>query len=97
MAHLQVASKANPALVLPVLLVARYSEQNGFLATVTKTFLERDTLSNGGKEVVQLQPEDSKTVFDRDVILYLTALPGDSPGDKRTQAVRTGLRTKHQC
>ncbi|KAF2116799.1 putative Glutamyl-tRNA synthetase, cytoplasmic [Lophiotrema nucula] len=87
MAHLQVASKANPALVLPVLLVAQHLERNGLLAAVTKTFLERDVLSNVGKQVVQLQPEDGESVFDGDVIGYLTALSGDSSNDRYTQAI----------
>jgi hypothetical protein len=93
MAHLDIASKANPAVILPVLLVVRYLEDNGLLAGVTKSLLERDALSNSGKEVVRLQPEDGKSLFDRDVLLYLTSLSGGT-SDKHTQAVRTCLKNQ---
>lgn len=63
MTRLEIATKANPALVLPSLLIAGHLERAGFFLPVVKVFHEEASLAS--KASVQLTLDDGKMSEDQ--------------------------------
>lgn len=84
MASFNIATKANPVLLLPSLLIAGYLQQTGKLPTVTKTFHDKVTIA--GKDSIQLTL-NGKTLSDNAIVNYLTDL-ATSNARHRASSVR---------
>jgi len=75
MAHLKIAMKANPALVLPSLLLAAYLEQTELLPNITKTFQESDKFSEA--EVIELTLYDGRILRGNGIVKFLAEVSND--------------------
>ena len=85
MVRLDIATKANPALVLPALLVADYLGRLSALSNVTKVFQERAALA--GKDLIQLTDDDGKTLANQAVVSYLAGLARGSANSQKASDV----------
>jgi glutamyl-tRNA synthetase len=86
MSDLTIATKANPALVLPSLLIASYLERSAALPVLTKTFHEGAALA--GKESIQLTFDDGKTLSDKAIIHYFADLANNNTTPRRASLVK---------
>ena len=77
MASVEVAAKANHALVLPNLVVLEHLSQSKVLSSVSKTFQDADKLPGG--EAIVLKLEDGKTLKDGEILEYLLKLDDRNP------------------
>lgn len=75
MASLEIATKANAALVLSGLLLASHLEKGGLFPSVTKSFSEGRCLIN--KELIRLTLTEGRVSTDRAVVGYLSELAID--------------------
>ena len=85
MVRLDIATKANPARVLPALLLADYLEHLSALPNVTKVFQER--AAPAGKNSIQLTDDNGKTLANQAVVNYLAGLARDNTKLQRASNV----------
>jgi hypothetical protein len=93
MAILKVASKANPAIVLPGLLIAEHLERATILPPSTKEFHENDAFA--GDESIQLILADGKILSDDSIVDDLVELANGNAGPQRASSVsRSPIETE---
>jgi hypothetical protein len=85
MASLEIAAKANPALVLPSVLIALQLEHTGLVPAIKRIYQDEETLA--GKHSVQLTLEDGKTLADKDILQHFAEIAEKSTGSQRGVAV----------
>jgi hypothetical protein len=86
MASFEIATQANPALVLPSLLIAGHLEHTTLLPTIKKSFHEGNTLA--GKESIKLTFDDGKTPADRAIVHYFAELALGNASPQHASSVR---------
>jgi glutamyl-tRNA synthetase len=85
MSDLTIATKADPALVLPSLLIASYLEQSATLPVLTKSFHEGAALA--GKESIQLTFDDGQTLSNKAIVYYFADLANNNTTPQRASLV----------
>jgi hypothetical protein len=86
MSTLEIASKADPALMLSSLLIASHLEQVALLQPVIKHF--QDVHAVDGIEAVRMTFNDEKILIGKEIVPFLTDLATSSgPALKREHAM----------
>jgi hypothetical protein len=86
MASLEVAMKANPASVLPSLLIAGYLEHTALFST-TRTFRDQATLGNDAS--VRLSLRGGESIEDEAIIQYFAKIANSNASPEDALSVRT--------
>ena len=89
MTSLEITAKGNPALLLPILLVATYLKQISHPLQISKTFHEE--FATWGQESVVLRLENGNTIVGKAVFQYFAELLVDDAGPQRASSVRLYL------
>ena len=95
MTSLTIASKANQAITLPIVVIAQYAIDTGSKAAIDIKYEEVDTLSSGDKAIVEVEvgSEPSKYGF-KPVIESLSAANPFLQGENNHLVNRTFLQSQ---
>lgn len=87
MGSLEIATKANAALILPSLMLAGHLEHSALLSSVAKNFIEGDALA--GKKSAQLKLTDGKIFTDHAIVQYFSELAIANETPQKAASVRS--------